>query len=436
MMRTLLRFGLLACVSVVLVSMAFSGCARVMPLGKHDFQVRNNQLRRGDSDFTLNAIQDPGLGAQGGTLESMVPSMAHIAEVGGNTVCFDLAGFNADGTTLDAGAVKTVSKIADRGKDQRMAPLVRVLGDATDPAFRKNAVRTAAKALKREGRAVYWIDGPNAVELARTFKKIAPRLVVAAPAEADLATITEAPAEPPEKAVLLVGKMPDFDKAEVNFVLPPDDKHYAALDQALMRPEEKRPWEPDNSVLSEEEREAGFIALFDGKTLDGWWMKDENKEAFHVSEDGFIEWREKGGGALMTVRRYDDFILRCEWKILPGGNSGIWMRAPRDSRQSKIGMECQLRGDSGTEEPEKSNTGAVYDVLPPLAMPAHKEGNWNTLEARFEGPHYKAWINGVLVQDVNFDEHEELKYRLRKGFICLTDHGDYVAYRNIRLKEL
>ena len=435
-MKNLLRFGLLMSVGGLLVSLGLSGCARVMPLGKHDFRVKGNQLRRGDNAFTLYAFQDPDLGGQGATLKSMVPSMAHIAEVGGNTVCFDLAGFNEDGTEIDPEAVKTVSKIADRGKDQRMALMVRVLGDSTDPAFRENAVKTAAEALKREGRAVYWIDGPNAAELAALFKKKAPRLVVAAPAGGDVRTIEKTPVKPPEQAVLLVDGIPDFDAAEVSFVLSGDEADYAALDKALTRPEELLPWKPDNSVLSEQEREEGFIALFDGKTLDGWWMKDDNKEAFHVSEDGFIEWREKGGGALMTVRRYGDFILRCEWKILPGGNSGIWMRAPRDSRQSKIGMECQLRGDSGTEEPDKSNTGAVYDVLPPLAMPAHKEGQWNTFEARFDGPHYKAWINGVLVQDVNFDEHEELKYRLRKGFICLTDHGDYVAYRNIRLKEL
>jgi len=52
------------------------------------------------------------------------------------------------------------------------------------------------------------------------------------------------------------------------------------------------------------------------------------------------------------------------------------------------------------------------------------------------GPHYQATLNGVQIQDVNFDEHPELSWRLRKGFICLSDHGSPAWFRNIRVKKL
>jgi len=78
----------------------------------------------------------------------------------------------------------------------------------------------------------------------------------------------------------------------------------------------------------------------------------------------------------------------------------------------------------------------VYDVLPPKLNAAKPAGEWNTLEIMFTGPMLKATLNGKIVQDVNFDEHEELKYRLRRGFIGLQDHAHYVAFRNIRIKKL
>ena len=426
------------CISAIVaavLAMVLPACAPLQH-GKDDFQVRAGKLFKGKDEFTIKAIQVPDVGASGGTLDAMIPTMARIAEAGGNTICFDLAGFSADGKELDAIGVKTVKAFSKRAKDQRMAVLLRVLGDNEDPDFRKQAVATAAKALSGQGIAVYWIDGPGAAELAETFKKKAKNLVTASAVNGDVLVTKTPPAEDPGKLVMVEGAIPDPELGDIHFVLDGDDGDYTALDAALTREEEKAPWTPDNSVLSEAERNDGFIALFDGKTLDGWWIKDDNKEAFHVSEEGYIEWLSGGGGALMSRDRYGDFILRLEWKILPDGNSGVWVRAPRYSRQSKIGFEIQMRGDSTTEEPDKDSTCAIYDVVPPASMAAKPEGQWNDLEAVLDGPHVKLTLNGVVVQDLNFDENEELRHRLRKGFICLTDHGNYVAFRNIRLKKL
>jgi len=421
---------------MVVLGLAFAGCATAPLYGKDDFRVAGETLNKGDKAFTIEAIQVPGLGESGATLDKMIPSMARIAEAGGNTVCFDLSGFNADGTALDPACVETVTAYATRAKDQRMGVLLRVLGDATDPKFRRNAVKTAAVALRPEGRVVYWIDGPDAAELVKIFKKKAPGRVVAAPANGDIETVETLPAAPPARPILLVDAIPPKELGAVSFVLSGKDADYAALDAAQTDPLEKEPWTPDNSVLSEQERNDGFIALFDGKTMNGWWTRGENKNCFHVSPEGYLEWLSTGGEAIVTRDRYDNFILRLEYKILPNGNSGVWIRAPRDGRASKIGFEVQIEGDSTVEKPEKTNTGAIYDVLPPLCMAAKPEGQWNDMEVTVNGPMVKVVLNGTVVQDLNFEDYEELKYRLRKGFICLTDHGNYVAYRNIRLKKL
>ena len=45
-------------------------------------------------------------------------------------------------------------------------------------------------------------------------------------------------------------------------------------------------------------------------------------------------------------------------------------------------------------------------------------------------------FNGKVVQDIDFSKHDVMRDRLKKGFICLTDHANWVSYRNLRLKKL
>jgi len=412
-----------------------SGAWAAVPTVKEAFHMEKGVLYRGDNEFTIQGFYLPEAGKQGAELPKMVASMARIAEPGGNTIAFDLPGLSSDGKRVDSAAVKTIQAYAERAKEQHMALVVRVLGGNTDPKFRKNAVAAAAKQAA-DPLALYWIDGPDAAALAKRFKKMAPQLTVIAPENGDIQIAAAAPAKAPATAILRRALPPDCEMKNVHFLLDNKDENYAALDIALTRPEEKKTWTLDPSVVSKEEQSENFVPMFDGKTLDGWWVKGEVKDSFHVSEDGFIEWRKTGGDALMSAKRYANFIFRCEWKLLPGGNSGVWFRAPRGGRQSYVGFELQMQGDNDAKEFDKSNTGAIYQVIPPLARPARAEGLWNTLEVICDASHIKATMNGKLIQDVNMDENGDLKCRLRKGFICLTNHSTYVAFRNIRIKEL
>jgi hypothetical protein len=61
---------------------------------------------------------------------------------------------------------------------------------------------------------------------------------------------------------------------------------------------------------------------------------------------------------------------------------------------------------------------------------------WNSLEIVLNGSHMKATLNGQVIHDFDMDTVEELKYRLKDGFIGLQDHDHFVAFRNVRIKEL
>lgn len=401
---------------------------------KDGVRVSNNRVMKRNKEFHIRAFHVPGICDQGPQFNW--DALTRIANSGGNTIAFDLTGFNAEGTSLDSAAVETVRCYADNCHESHTAPMVRLLASIPpdQKARRRAAVQTAAAAFANCQRVFYWIDGPDAAELTALFRKRAPQLCSVSPAGGHL-TLIETSDQLKSPLAVASGFLPDNLETHPHFILSDDPAHYAMLDERLTTPEEKQPWNPDPALLPEEEAREGFLPLFDGKTLTGWRPWKPGVYSFEP-RDGCLEWVRPGGEALVTTRRFDNFILRFEWKIVQNGNSGVWLHAPRAGRASKFGFEFQILGDSQDPEITKTSTGSIYDTVPPLCRPINPEDQWNNAELILNGPHYKAFINGVLVQDINFDEHEELRYRLRRGFICLTDHGHRVSYRNIRIKPL
>lgn len=400
------------------------------------FWMSGGSLMRGTSAFTIRAIHVPELQHSSAKLSEMVPAFVRISRVGADAVWFDLPGLNAEGTAVDPAAVEALKAIADRAKNTRLAVVVRVPGEGGDAKWRKQATETAAKAYKDVGLALYWFEGEDAGKLAKIFKKNAPKCTVFAPENGDVTSVTEEPKTPSANSVL-IDKIPADPWGDQHFLLRGAGQDtYDAVEAAMTRPEEKAPYTPDNSMLSEEERNEGFVSLFNGKDLSGWWFYGDDKGGFKVSPEGNIAWVREGGGGLISRKRYKDFILRYEMRMFKeGDNSGTYIRAPRAGRQSKLGMEFQMMGDAG-KAPDEHTTGAVYDVVPPLVNANKPAGQWNTIEIEFRGPKLKATLNGQVVQDLNFDDIEELKYRNREGFIGLQDHDCPVEWRNLRIKEL
>lgn len=412
------------------------------------FYLRDNLLWRGKRPVTIRAIEARALAHPDTSEESIIRTLNHIADVGGNGVSFDLHGFSRDGRALSEEGVKALRQVIELVRQRWMHPVCRVLGgDApSEPEFRKAAVQTAATTFEGDDRLVYWIDGSDCAALVAEFRKQAPDLVVAAPREGDIEVVKALAAANPNRPLLLVGSIPGSPTDSVHFLLPEGDQSYEAMEKAMLDPIESKPWFPDDTILSAEERADGWIALFDGKTLDGWTFTGSGTSGF-VARDGIIELSGAGSGMLRTRDRYENFILRLEWKITRKGNSGVFLRAPRASRASWIGMEVQLLGDYG-KAPYKGCTGAIYDVQTPSINAGRPAGEWNSLEIKLDGPHLTAVLNGSTIHDIDLDEHDELRYRLRRGFIALQDHRSsrgavgfednryHAAFRNIRIKPL
>lgn len=193
--------------------------------------------------------------------------------------------------------------------------------------------------------------------------------------------------------------------------------------------------------------EEGFVSLFNGKDLTGWFIVNQMGPGFLV-KDGLIVCPFEGGQKLMTEKEYANFILRLEYRLEADSNNGIGIRAPRDGQTSVYGIEIQILDQSGPKygpmklKPEQYN-GSIYDVWPARTGFLRKPGEWNEQEIIANDRRITIRLNGVTVLNADLDdvrEPEVLKkhpgLQRKSGHIVLLGHQAHVEFRNLRIKEL
>ncbi len=197
--------------------------------------------------------------------------------------------------------------------------------------------------------------------------------------------------------------------------------------------------------LSEDEKAEGYEVLFNGMDLTGW----TGKEHGYAVEDGNIVIRpQEGGGNLYTEKEYADFIFRFEFKLTPGANNGLGIRAPLSGNAAYAGYELQILDNTAPVyaklKPYQYH-GSVYGIIPAKRGFLEPVGQWNTQEVRLKGDDIKITLNGTIIVDGNIKEatrngpadgkdHPGLKST--KGHIGFLGHGSLLWFRNIRIKEL
>src|SRR2546423_2613491 len=184
--------------------------------------------------------------------------------------------------------------------------------------------------------------------------------------------------------------------------------------------------------------EPGFVSLFDGRSLDGWRLVDKRGDGYGAT-NGVIYCARGGGGNLLTEKEFSDFVLRLDYKLEPGSNNGVGIRAPFEGDAAYAGMEIQVLDDKAPKhadiKPWQFN-GSVYNIVP-ARNGTPKIGEWNSYEITAKGRKIKVVLNGRTIVDTDLNEvhdPENLQHNpglIRDvGLIGYLGHNDYIEVRN------
>ena len=189
----------------------------------------------------------------------------------------------------------------------------------------------------------------------------------------------------------------------------------------------------------------GFISLFNGKDLTGWVGSVDG----YGVEDGAIYCIPKKGGNLYTAHQFGDFIFRFEFKLSPGANNGIGIRAPLKGNAAYDGMEIQVIDNLDKKWANLKSWqvhGSIYNLVPAKTGHLKPAGQWNTEEIRAVGTKITVVLNGATIVDADLADlsktadaktiarHPGIKRMI--GHIGFLGHGDRVDFRKMRVKPL
>ena len=242
--------------------------------------------------------------------------------------------------------------------------------------------------------------------------------------------------------------------------------------------------------LTEQEKAEGYELLFDGVNLPKdkwvgakaeWGLKKFPERGWYVA-DGALAMRPRtaivdgkwvplpdedqkmaGGGDIVTVKKYSDFVFKFDFRLTEAANSGVKYFYNEGMHKNSC-MEYQVLDPRHPDYDKPNPAGvphvhrvaALYDLIAtPKADSAIKPlGQWNSGMVVSRGNKVEHWLNGVKVLEYTRGSKEfrdavaKSKYlawqdkgsfwgEAKEGRLLLQDHSDStVYYCNLKVKEL
>jgi Domain of Unknown Function (DUF1080) len=207
-----------------------------------------------------------------------------------------------------------------------------------------------------------------------------------------------------------------------------------------------------DNVLTEQEKQEGWLLLFDGRTTDGWISPDGKPLTGKHVQDGSLN-PHPCHYMLTHEKVWENFKLSLDFRISPKCNSGIFIRTfPLKPRPGKdVGFNGIEVAIDDTTAAGYHDTGAIYDLVKPSRNAMKPPGQWNHLVITCDGPKIAVELNGETVTRMELDEWTTPNRRPdgsahkfdvayndhpRSGYIGLQDHGSPCWFKNIRIRPL
>lgn len=210
----------------------------------------------------------------------------------------------------------------------------------------------------------------------------------------------------------------------------------------------------------------GFAALFDGKNLDGWWgaKTEDPRDYMALSPEQLVEkkaasledirqhWRVENGEIvndgqgmyLTTDKFYGDFELLVSYKMVPGSDSGIYLRGTPQVSIWDATDETKFKHGADKGSGGLWNNPAGTPGKDPLVFADNPIGQWDSMRIVMTGERVSVWLNEKLVVDharlynyYNNKKPEAEHLPLPKtGPIQLQTHGREMRFRDIFIREI
>lgn len=186
--------------------------------------------------------------------------------------------------------------------------------------------------------------------------------------------------------------------------------------------------------------EDGFVSLFDGKSLNGWQVAEENPQSWKVVDGNLVC---EGPRCHLfydgDLAPFKDFHFKAEVMTTPGSNAGIYFHTKYQATGwPEKGFECQV--NVSHKDPKK--TSSLYAVVN-VDDPGVKDNEWYTQEIIVKGKQVVLKVNGkTLVDYTEADDQKpaspQFERLLGKGTFALQAHDpdSKVYFRNLRVKKL
>lgn len=200
---------------------------------------------------------------------------------------------------------------------------------------------------------------------------------------------------------------------------------------------------------------APWRSLFDGSTTNGWLeVTGAPFPASWAVEDGCLVAKPGEGGIqdIRTAESFRSFEFEWEWKIAPGGNSGVKYLVHKTDRWDAHtgsgyhararGLEYQLADDATNKDAAaraESRSAGLYGIFAPAALAARPVGEFNRSRIVVDHGHVEHWLNGQRTAEFELRALDTKRFPTRDVIaspVSLQNHNSLVWFRNLRIRPL
>jgi hypothetical protein len=174
-------------------------------------------------------------------------------------------------------------------------------------------------------------------------------------------------------------------------------------------------------------QDAGWITLFDGKSMDGWTSVG-GETNWHITDGVLIadKMATKEYAFLVSNKSYKNFIVRVEFWSSDDANSGVYIRCL--DPKAITDHNCYEANIFDQRKDPSYGTGAITHYVEVNPMPK-AGGKWNTIEFTANGRDMTVVLNGQTTAKLRNGMFGE-------GPIALQHGSGTIKFRKIEVKPL